>query len=97
MAQSQKLSEEQEFEKKLFYSLKRYGYLFPENKQDIEKLEELYGDTEIEIPAHLQNLNVPKADEELPSDFDVDYRVAAFSSKEPGSFELPEDEEDPEV
>lgn len=87
---NQNLSEELKFEQKLFQSLKHYGYLFPESIKDVDRFEELYGDTEIEIPEHLQSLDALNTNKELPLDFGLAYNVAALSADEPNPFEKPD-------
>ncbi len=94
MSKSQKRSDEQEFEKRLFYSLKRFGYLFPENEKDVEGFEHLYGDTDIDIPEHLQNMETINIEEEIPLDFDVNYKMAAFSNGNLDQFDFPENSEE---
>ncbi len=81
-------SEDQAFEFELFNSLKSYGYLFPENTQDVVKFEELYGNTDIEIPS---NIKLPSHEDILKLkgvDFEVPMDIAAFISDEDT---LPED------
>lgn len=88
---NQYLSDEQKFEQKLFHTLKFYGYLFPDNAKDVDNFEELYGDTEIDIPEHLQSLEMRNHEENLHLDLDFTNNVAAFSPNDPNSFELPID------
>ena len=85
-SKKQNLTEEQKFEQKLFHSLKRYGYLFPETINDVDKFEELYGDTQIDIPEHLE---LEESSESL-LDFDYSNNRAAFSNEKFSHFELPE-------
>lgn len=92
MAKSQKRSKEKEFEERLFCSLKSYGYLFPRNENDIERFENLYGDTEIEVPEHLRNSILPNNDPNLNFDFEVNYNVAAFTNENDDQLDFLEDD-----
>ena len=38
-------------------ALKAFGYLFPETEEEYEAFEEIYGNTEIELPEYLKDLN----------------------------------------
>lgn len=37
--------------------LKSFGYMFPETEDELDAFEEMYGNTEIELPEHLKDLN----------------------------------------
>ena len=75
-------NKEKEFEKALFYALKANGYLFPATLDDVEKFEELYGNTEIDMPEDLQSYEdlVKRKGEDgnLPS---LNLEIAAFTSE----------------
>lgn len=90
-SKKQDISKEKEFEKKLFHSLKYFGYLFPENIDDVDKFEELYGDTQIDVPEHLELEESHNSNAESILDFDFSNRIAAFSSKKISNFEIPKD------
>jgi hypothetical protein len=80
------------FELELYQSLKSYGYLFPENIRDVEKFETLYGNTEIETP---DTIDLSK-EKDFPGlqvlrniDFGFPANIAAFTSNEDESFNMP--------
>lgn len=71
---------EKRFESDLIQSLKYYGNLFPDSIADVERFQSLYGDTEIDIPEHLNSLEKIQAKSSDEIDFDLTYNIAAFSS-----------------
>jgi hypothetical protein len=85
------LDEEEKFVKQLSQSLKYYGYLFPESSADVERFEAIYGDTEIEIPGHLESLEKILSNDEKVINFDLTNNLAAFTSKDKNTFEIPDD------
>lgn len=85
------LLKEKKIEHTIFNSLKYYGFLFPENVEDVDRFEELYGDTDVDIPEHLQSLESLQLNENNPLDFDFSNNMAAFSTNEPNQFTLPLD------
>ena len=71
-------NKEKKFENELHTSLKFYGYLFPENENEVISFEKLYGKTEIEVPSFEKIFS--KSYLSLESDiFDLNMRLAAFS------------------
>ncbi|RLD66388.1 MAG: hypothetical protein DRI84_04895 [Bacteroidetes bacterium] len=89
----QDLTDEQKFEQKVFNSLKHFGYLFPESIKDVDRFEELHGDTEIDIPDHLQSPDILNSADEFSLEFGLSLKVAAFSDTASKRFELPEDDD----
>lgn len=82
-------AEEEKFEKALFHALKQNGYLFPKTLEDVEKFEELYGDTEIEMPEHLQSYqDLQKKNNEEDSLISLNLDIAAFTSEPETGFTL---------
>jgi len=92
-AKKQKLNKVQLFEQELFHSLKYHGYLLPDNFADIQRLDEFYGDTEIEVPENLQPLDLLQSDSTKKFVLDLDFssKIAAFSPKDLDQFGLNED------
>ncbi len=75
-------TEEQKFEKALFFALKRNGYLFPETLDDVEKFEELFGDTAIDMPEHLRTYEDLKRSNEKRDSLSIsELGDAAFTSE----------------
>lgn len=75
-------SEELEFEKEFFQALKRNGYLFPKSLEDVKKFEELYGDTEIDMPEHLQTYDDLISSKQGENVFpNLNLGIAAFTSE----------------
>ena len=86
--QYQNPTEEEKFEKELLQSLRYYGYLFPESLEDVERFEMLYGDTEIEVPEHLDSLEKIKPNDEFQPGFNFSNNIAAFSANNQHDFDL---------
>jgi hypothetical protein len=86
-----KLNEEEKFEKELLQTLRYYGYLFPESSEDVERFEALYGDTEIEMPEHLESIEKIISENKPELNFELSYDMAAFSSNHQNDFEIPDD------
>lgn len=79
---SKKKNKETIFEEALFEALKANGHLFPNTIRNVENLEELYGDTEIEMPSHLDtydDLLTSNDREEFKPTLSLD--IAAFTSE----------------
>jgi hypothetical protein len=79
----------------LFDSLKTNGYIFPKTNKDVERFEELYGNTDIETPS----FNIP-SDKDLDSnstDLNFNFSMAAFSSKKDSNFKLPDNFDDKNI
>lgn len=72
----------------LYNSLKEYGYLFPKTEKDVEKFEELYGNTKIETP--VIKLPINNKNTELSSE-NFNFQMAAYSSVNKSGFNIPED------
>jgi hypothetical protein len=82
---------EKSLEDEVFLSLKSYGYLFPETPKEVERYEELYGTTEIDVPLDFEP-RLP-ADLSYPNlDLTGVFTIAAFSSGNKSSIKLPEEE-----
>lgn len=85
---------DQLFEHEFYKALKSYGYLLPNNSVDVERFEELYGSTEIDTPPLIE-LPKPKSTGSISllseMNFDLSLSVAAFTSNENESFNLPDD------
>ena len=79
-----------------FHSLKYFGYLFPSSIKDVERFEELYGDTEIDIPEHIQSPETIIIEDASSIDFELSYDIAAFSADNTSHFEIPNDLDDEE-
>ena len=74
-------NKEEKFENELHASLKFYGYLFPENENEVIVFDKLYGKTEIETPSFEKLISI--SDIALDSDIvDLNMRSAAFSPRE---------------
>jgi len=91
-------SDDFQFEKDLFYSLKYYGYLFPTSVNEINKFEEHFGKTEVNIPDNLKNFNniLDLRNHTDHNDFDInfDVKMAAISSEENDTPYLSDDDSD---
>lgn len=61
--------DEAKFEAEVHNSLNYFGYIFPETTTDVERFEELYGDTEIETPSAFDILSKKKHSETI--DFNI--------------------------
>jgi len=85
---------DQLFEHEFYKALNFYGYLLPNNSNDIERFEELYGKTEIDTPSLIE-LPKTKSEKSIPllgeMNFDLSLGVAAFTSNENDSFHIPDD------
>lgn len=89
-----KLNDDEIFEVELFNSLAFYGYLFPKSIKEVDRFEELYGNTEIDTPAIIElptNKVLPNFQENKNIEMDLSLNKAAFRSKRNDSFDLPED------
>jgi len=81
---------EKSFESDLFFSLKSYGYLFPENTKEVERFEDLYGNTEIDVPMEFEPV-LPDNVLISNADFTKGLGVAAFSTMNNNSFKKPDE------
>jgi uncharacterized protein YwgA len=82
MEPSKKKTEETKFEEALFEALKTNGHLFPNTIKDVEKLEELYGDTEIEMPSHLATFDdLLNSHDRAEFEPNLSLGIAAFTSE----------------
>lgn len=75
-----------DFEIDLFKSLRSYGYLFPVTREDVDRFEELYGDTDIESPEideiiDTTLLGLKESNQDVFM-LDAEFNIAAFSSDE---------------
>ena len=81
------LKKEAQFEKELLQNLIYYGYLFPGNSKSVERFEAIYGDTDIDMPDHLANLDYIEFNKTFETDFDLTLDKAAFSSNDHAEFD----------
>ena len=79
---------EQEFELKLFRALKSFGYLFPDSIRGVERFEELYGNTDVDFPEHLQSPDSFTNNQDVSFGLDFSIRMAALSPKKNEPFTL---------
>jgi hypothetical protein len=69
------------FEAELYNSLKFYGYLFPENVEEVEAFEQLQDQNIGETPS-LHNIISTDTDTLLSNSVDLEIGLAAYSSPE---------------
>jgi hypothetical protein len=70
------------FELNLFRSLKSYGYIFPASIKDVEKFEELYGNTDINAPSHFKFPEETKIEDIIGVDFNTFQNIAAYGNSD---------------
>jgi hypothetical protein len=83
-----KKSDDTQFKQDLFWSLKSYGHLFPENKNEVERFEELYGNTPVDIPDNVETRMdmIMSTDDNFESE--IEFKIAAFIPSSDDSFNL---------
>jgi hypothetical protein len=83
------------FEAELYNSLKFYGYLFPENVQEVEIFEQLYNKDIVE-PLSFHSVLSKDSRTSQAETLDIELGLAAFSNPDQESLEFPAEEtEDP--
>lgn len=84
------------FEAELFRSLKSFGYLFPENIQQVEAFEKLHGNHSVDTPTLKDILSEDHGDS-FSNNINLDMGIAAYSNPDDPFPDLGDDaDNDPE-